>query len=162
MNAAANDAYGRSSSVTSCSVYFIKISDGTYTETTLNFVDSTTYFVHPYILCTYHDGAWYISYSHSDTSIIYTGNYFYMFKIDSVRKSAEVTNLYTSTSSGAIAPFPVKSTEYALAGMGYYDYEPAYNRDSHYIATIYNLQEAVTKTASLTMQITYTLSFTGE
>lgn len=160
MNAPANDTYGHSSSVTSCSVYFVKVSDGTYTETTLNFVNSTN-FVHPYILCTYHDGVWYISYAESDTSIIYTGSSFYMFKIDSVRKSAEVTNLYTNTNT-AIAPFPVKSTEYALAGMGYSSYEPAYNRDSHYIATIYNLQEAVTKTASLTMQITYTLSFTEE
>lgn len=157
MNAEANSIYGHSTSVTSCSVYFIKVSDGTYTETTLNFVNSTTRFVHPYILCTYHDGVWYISYSESD-SMVYGGNNYYMFKIDSVRKSAEVTNLYTNTSSGSYYPFPVKSTEYALAGFG----DTAYNRDSHYIATIYNLQEAVTKTASLTMQITYTLSFTGE
>ena len=156
MNAGAGEAVGRSASVTSCSVYFVKVSDGTYTETTLNFVNSTTYFVHPYILCTYHDGVWYISYSESDASISYTGSNFYMFKIDSVRKSAEVTNLYTNTGSGAQEPFPVKS------GMGHNSYAPAYNRDNHYIATIYNLQEAVTKTASLTMQITYTLSFTGE
>ena len=159
MNADAGSVYGGSASVTSCSVYFVKVSDGTYTETTLNFVNSTTYFVHPYILCTYHDGVWYISYTENDASIIYTSSNYYMFKIDSVRKSAEVTNLYTNTNT-ATAPFPVKSTEYALAGIG--GGGTAYNRDSHYIATIYNLQEAVTKTTSLTMQITYTLSFTGE
>ena len=161
MNSRADSTEGVDSSVTSCSVYFVKISDGTYTEATLNFVNSTGYRVHPYILSTYHDGAWYVTYASDAYSTI--NNSFYMFKMDSVRKSAEVMNLYTSADSdGSYRPFPVKSTEYALAGMGYYNYEPAYNRDSHYIATIYNLQEAVTKTASLTMQITYTLSFTGE
>lgn len=152
MNSPANSTTGSDNNVTSCSIFFVKISDGTYTEATLHFLSGRC----PYTTFTYYDGVWYVNYS-TETSASTT--YYYMFKLDSVRKTAEVTNLFTEagtyTSRG---PLMIKSVEYPLASFG----GSAYVRNSHYIATIYNLQEAVTKTTSLTMQITYTLSFNEE
>ena len=152
LNSSASNSTSRDGTRTTLPVYFIKVSDGTYTEATMTFSGSNSSDVYVNNIYSYYDGAWYMTTRCNSYSSYYS---YYMQKIDAVSKKVFRTNLYTDEN---YVPFSAKSTEYALAGFG----NTAYNRDSHYIATIYNLQEAVTKTASLTMQITYTLSFTGE
>lgn len=151
LNSSASSSTARDGTRTTLPVYFIKISDGTYTEVTMTFMQNSSYDNYVDRVCLYYDGVWYASIRHGE----YRYPTYSMEKFDAVSKKVYRNNLLTNDDN---APYAVKSMEYALAGFG----ETAYNRDSHYIATIYNLQEAVTKTASLTMQITYTLSFTGE
>ena len=152
LNSSASSSTSRDGTRTTLPVYFIKISDGTYTEVTMTFMQNSDYDNYVSVVCSYYDGVWYTAIQHREYQY---PNYF-MEKFDAVSKKVYINNLLTNDNN--YAPYAVKSMEYALAGFG----GTAYNRDNHYIATIYNLQEAVTKTASLTMQITYTLSFTEE
>lgn len=83
------------------------------------------------------------------------GQWYQGTKIDAIRGVWSPINL---TSSYGMYAFRPKGTK--LVGIP--DSNPMYfNRHGDYLATIYNLPQAVTKTADLTMQITYTVTFGG-
>ena len=82
------------------------------------------------------------------------GDWYQGVKVDAARGVWSPINL--SNSSYGMYAFRPKGTK--LVGIP--DSSPMYfNRHGDYLATIYNLPSAVTKTSDLTMQITYTVTF---
>lgn len=81
------------------------------------------------------------------------GDWYQGVKVDAARGVWSPINL---SSYYNICTFRPKGTK--LVGIP--DSNPMYfNRHGDYLATIYNLPEAVTKTSDLTMQVTYTVTF---
>lgn len=131
-------------------VVIMDIQSGTYSVHELDgdYIDVGDGSIHMY-----HDGVWYLRLRNrvnSDTV--------QLIKIDTVLDSVDFMN--GRFSSGDVYGNDTPTTvEYPLAS---YTTSGYYRRNPHYLATIYNLQTPVTKTANLSMQITYTLSFAEE
>ena len=82
------------------------------------------------------------------------GDWYYGTKVDAERGVWSPINM--TASYYCDSAFQPKGTK--LVGIP--DNNPMYfNRHGDYLATIYNLPSAVTKTSDLTMQITYTVTF---
>lgn len=133
-------------------VFFINIATGTYVRKEI-FIPRNPYYssgaveIHSNFL--YYTNVWYLAlrcYGYSDSR-------YCLIKVDNVRQVAELTNGIVNT--GCIRG---NTSEYSLA----YFTGSNYKRNPKYIATIYNLDTTVTKTANLSMEITYTLSFAEE
>lgn len=84
------------------------------------------------------------------------GDMYQGVKIDAARGSWGFINL-TGGGTYLSSVFKPKGTK--LTGLEYNNPYTIFNRHGDYLATIFNLPQAVTKTADLTMQITYTLTF---
>ena len=83
------------------------------------------------------------------------GDWYQGVKVDAARGVWSPINL-----SGQYGMYAFRPKGTKLVGIP--DSNPMYfNRHGDYLATIYNLPSAVTKTSDLTMQITYTVSFGG-
>jgi hypothetical protein len=148
-------AYPRNSSTnTTCPIYFINLSDSSYTESVM-----------------YHNQQDYAGYLYYEDNCWYIGGGSKITKVDNVSKTAYCLNITSSDNVQAMGN--LSNMKYPLASLARnYTYGTAsssnltvygrYCRNKHYLATIYNLQTPVTKTANLSMQITYTLSFAEE
>ena len=155
INSPNNGGSSYDSTKTSCPIFFVDIANGTYTEGEINFNASSST-INPNYIWQYSPNKWYVM----------LDNYNRTMSVDAVlHKGLPMNGVFDVSYHPGI----FDSLDYELGSLthGYSitantNEALYYKRNKRYIATIYNLQEAVTKTASLTMQITYTLSFTGE
>lgn len=118
-------------------IYIFNVSAGTYVRVNNCFTDS----------------------SYADASVEqYYDSQFYVYKqsqlakIDAIKQSASRMNATSNMQSGI-------TTGYPLAKLSRSGESVNFIRNSHYLATIYNLSTPVTKTADLSLEITYTLTF---
>ena len=118
-------------------IYIFNVSAGTYVRVNNCFTDS----------------------SYADASVEqYYDSQFYVYKqsqlakIDAIKQSASRMNATSNMQSGI-------TTGYPLAKLSRSGDSVNFTRNSHYLATIYNLSTPVTKTADLSLEITYTLTF---
>lgn len=142
-------------------IYFIDIATGNVTRKVFHLprnINSGYSYIYVDSVHLHYTNVWYLRLQFE----VYTSPYTYtLLKVDNVRKTAEITNAYIGN-DGTDNPYQYIGvgdvSEYPLA----YCKGNSYMRNPKYIATIYNLEEPVTKTSNLSMQITYTLSFNEE
>lgn len=138
-------------------IYFIDISTGNVTRKVFHLPPNINSSAYPSLYADaihlYYTNAWYLRLQFQAYSSPYT---YTLLKVDNVRKTAEITNAYIGSDDDFLGVG--EAVEYPLAYCKGY----TYMRNPKYIATIYNLEEPVTKTSNLSMQITYTLSFNEE
>lgn len=142
-------------------IYFIDIATGNVTRKVFHLprnINSSYSYIYVDSVHLHYTNVWYLRLQFQAYSSPYT---YTLLKVDNVRKTAEITNAYIAN-DGNSDPYQYIGvgdvSEYPLA----YCKGNSYMRNPKYIATIYNLEEPVTKTSNLSMQITYTLSFNEE
>lgn len=139
-------------------IYVIDLSNYTVTTITQKVPTGTHGATYPRYnisqILAYHAGVWYFR-AYTEQS---GGNRYLPFKIDTVSNRAAVMNGYAYyENSGNYGQQIFPDAEYPLVnliGQGY-----AFRRNAMYLATIYNLQSPIAKTADLELALTYTLTF---